>query len=148
MSASTYVFKNEVTHLEEKKGLLTKDQHTIEFATIPDFGGPKGMLTPEDLFVGSVNSCTFSTFLYFAERLKLNFISFKCTAEGLVNRTPEGFYAFSEITIHPVIEVENDEEKEKAIKTVELAERYCWISRSIDRQVKMKLESTIKVKPQ
>ncbi len=140
-----YIFKNEVAYLKDKKGTLTcKEKHKIDFTTLPDFGGQKDMLTPEDLFVGSVNSCTLTTFLYFAERLKLTFLSFTCTAEGLVNRNQEGLFVFSEISVKPVITVKNDEEKNKAIKAVELTERHCWISKSIDNQIKVKLQPTIR----
>jgi len=103
------------------------------------------MLSPEDLFVASVNACTLTSFLYFAEKLDLNLISYTCSAEGVVMKT-EGPFMFSGVTLNPTIVVERDEEKVIATKAIELTEKYCIISKSIESTVKVKIHPKVTVK--
>ena len=146
MSAITHIFKNSVSWKGDKKGIVSFEGRLgINFSTPVDFGGPAGMISPEDLFVASVNACTLTSFLYFAEKLDLNLIGYTCSAEGTVIKT-EGPYVFSEITLNPMIIVERDEEKAKAIKAIELTEKYCIISRSIESTVRVKMHPKVTVK--
>lgn len=103
------------------------------------------MISPEDLFVASINACTLTSFLYFAEKLDLNLIDYTCDAEGAVVKT-EGPYVFSEVILNPVIVVGCEEERAKAIKAVELTEKYCIISKSIENRVKVKMNPKVTVK--
>ncbi len=146
MTAKTHIFENDVTWKEDKNGILNfEGNHEILFSTPASFGGPIGLLSPEDLFVASVNACTLTSFLYFAEKLDLKLISYTCNAKGSVIKT-EGPYLFSEITLNLAVVVERDEEKIKAIKAIELAEKYCIISKSIANTVEVKINPKVMVK--
>ncbi len=146
MTAETHIFENSVTWKEDKKGVLNFGENgEIIFSTPASFGGPIGMLSPEDLFVASVNACTLTSFLYFAERLDLKLNSYTCNAQGSVIKT-EGPYLFSEIALNLVVVVGRDEEKVKAVKAIELAEKYCIISNSIANTVKVKIHPKVMVK--
>jgi len=146
MSAVTHIFKNDVAWKGNRKGILSfEGKHEIDFSTPASFGGPAGMLSPEDLFVASVNACTLTSFLYFAEKLDLNLISYTCSAEGVVMKT-EGPFMFSGVTLNPTIVVERDEEKVIATKAIELTEKYCIISKSIESTVKVKIHPKVTVK--
>jgi uncharacterized OsmC-like protein len=92
-----------------------------------------------------VNSCVLTSFLYFAERLGLQFISYRCTAEGTVEKT-EGPYVFNNVKLNPIIVVKNDGERTKATKAIELTDKYCIISKSIDNQVKINIKPKVMIK--
>jgi peroxiredoxin-like protein len=146
MTAVTHIFKNDVKWEEGKKGILNFERKCkIEFSTPPSFGGPVGLLNPEDLFVASVNSCVLTSFLYFAEKLGLRFLSYTCRAEGIVEKT-EGPFVFSNVKLDPTIVVKNESERTKATKAIELTDKYCIISNSIDNQIKVNIKPKVIIK--
>ena len=52
------------------------------FSAPPDAYGHEGVLTPEDAFVASANTCVMMMFLWAAERFKLDLVSYTCRTEG------------------------------------------------------------------
>jgi uncharacterized OsmC-like protein len=146
MSTPSHKFKNIVTWKEGKQGAINiEGVGDMNFSSPPNFGGPSGMLSPHDFFIASVNACTMTTFLYFVTKLDLNLLSYTCKAEGLLEKS-EGPYIFTEITLNPEIVIENEKDRKKASKAIELSEKYCQISKSIDQQVKIKINPNIKIK--
>ena len=54
----------------------------MDFSAPPDAQGHAGVLTPEDAFVGAINSCLMMMFIWAAGRFKLNLLAYDCRAEG------------------------------------------------------------------
>lgn len=137
-----FIYKTTVSWIEEKKGLLSASgKPTIEVAIPPEFKGHKGIWTPEDLFVASINSCVMTTFLYYAERKKLDFISYESEVNGVLEILGNQFM-FSEINIRPKIVVPSTDQIKKAKRLIELAEKNCLISNSTKCKVKVIPEIT------
>lgn len=131
-------YKNKLSWQEDKKGKLTlKDKPSLEISTPQEFGGPKGYLSPEDLFVASVNSCIMTSFLYFSEKKKVKIESYESEAIGRLSKGIKGFY-FSEIEIKLDVKAEMESEQEKVHRLIDTAKKYCLISNSIKTQVKLK----------
>lgn len=138
-----FIFKTNVKWTENKKGKLhCSAKPPIEVSTPPEFKGHKGYWTPEDLFLASINSCIMTTFIYFAEKSSLVFLSYESEIEGEVS-FEEGKLAFSSITIRPVIQVKSETDKEKVKQLMEKSEKYCLISSSV--RLKITLLPTIKI---
>lgn len=130
-----FVYKTTVTWREEKKGFLCSfGKETIEISTPPEFKGHEGLWTPEDLFVASVNVCIKTTFLHYAAKNNLEFLSYESDAEGILERA-ENKFMFSEIKVSPKIVVTSSDKIEKAKELVKLAEENCLISNSIKSKV-------------
>ena len=126
-----FIYKTIVTWNREKKGFLSSvGKQTIEIATPPEFKGHEGIWTPEDLFVASVNSCIMTTFLYYIEKEETKFLSYKCEAEGILERT-ENKFMFSEIKIRPYILVKQENDIQIVKDIIELCKKNCLISNSI-----------------
>ena len=53
------------------------------FSAPPDAHGHPDVLTPEDAFVGSINSCIMLMFIWAAKRFKVNLTGYECYAEGV-----------------------------------------------------------------
>ncbi len=68
--------------------------------------------------------------LFFAGTARLRILSYHSTAEGLLEKAPEGGFRFMEIVIRPVVEVE-DGAISKAEQMLDRAHRYCLVSRSM-----------------
>ena len=130
-----FIFKTAIKWTEDKKGRVdTAGKPTIEVSTPPEFRGHSGYWSPEDLFLASINSCIMTTFLYFAEKASLSFVSYESESEGEVT-FHEGKLVFSEVTVRPHIRVKSDSEKEKAEELIEKSEDYCLISSSLKVKV-------------
>jgi len=127
---------------EGRKGIMSSPElpDSLEVATPPEFDkGIPGIWSPEHLFTASVSSCFMTTFLAIAEYSKLDYLSFKCGAVGVLGK-PEGKYAMTEIILKPRIELANENDREKANKIILKAEAACLITRSIKTPVRLELE--------
>ena len=135
MKSKVYVYKNSIEWETERKGIISSENKPdIKTATPPEFKGHPGIWTPEDFFVASVNTCIMTTFLHYAERNKLDFVSYKSEAQGVLELV-ENRFIFSEIKIMPLIEVRQDSDINKAKELISLSENNCLISNSIKSKV-------------
>jgi organic hydroperoxide reductase OsmC/OhrA len=136
-------YTNNVTWESEKKGKLKiEGKPDLEIATPPEFGGHKDIHSPEDLFVASLNACTLSTFLSFAERTRTKFTAFECSAEGTLEKK-EGQLQFTRIVLTPRVEVPSEREKNRALHALTLVNKYCLVTHSITCAVEMNPEVTV-----
>jgi len=132
-----FVYKTTVSWTEEKKGILcSAGKPKIEVSTPPEFEGHEGMWTPEELFVASVNICIKTTFLYYAQRNRFEFLSYESDAEGTLERI-EGQFMFSEIKVRPKIVVSSKDHIEEAKELIMVSEKNCLISNSIKSKVEV-----------
>ena len=120
----------------------------IEVATPPEFdNGVAGIWSPEHLYTASVLSCYMTTFLAIAEYSKLEFNSFDCSAEGILEKV-DGKFLMTEITLKPVLVIEDDAKKDRALRILDKAERACLISNSIKTTVHLNAEVEIETQVQ
>jgi peroxiredoxin-like protein len=119
----------------------------IDVATPPQFPkGVDGVWSPEHFFTAAVNSCFMTTFLAVAENSKLEFISFTCESEGILNKV-DGKYMMTEIILRPYLNIVNEADAEKAERILHKSESACLISNSIKSQVTLLPTITFVEKP-
>ena len=102
----------------------------MEIATPPEFEGPGGIISPEDLFVASATTCLMTTFVTFTKKMRIDFKSFSCEGHGTLERVDKGFQ-FTKIILKTKVEVESEDIKPKAERALELAGKYCLVSNSM-----------------
>ena len=135
MKSKAYVYKNSIEWEIERKGVISSENKPdIKVATPPEFKGHPSIWTPEDFFVASVNTCIMTTFLHYAEINKLNFVSYKSEAQGVLERIDRQFM-FSSIKIMPLITVRQESDINMAKDLIVLSENNCLISNSIKSEV-------------
>jgi peroxiredoxin-like protein len=127
--------RNGVVHAE---GVLS----SISFSAPPEFLGEPGRWTPEHFLVAAVASCFVSTFSGIAEKSRLKFASFNLDAEGMLGNE-DGIWRFTEINLRPVVTVLEEEDRDRAIRLLEKAEKSCLIARSL--QCKIALFPAVKI---
>lgn len=116
----------------------------IEVATPPEFEkGIPGIWSPEHLFTASVLSCFMTTFLAIAEFSKLEFKSFECDAEGVLDKV-EGKFLMTEINLKVLLVIDDESKKERAERILEKSEAACLISNSIKTKVHLISKIVIK----
>jgi len=127
--------RNGVVHAE---GVLS----CISFSAPPEFLGEPGRWTPQHFLVAAVASCFVSTFSGIAEKSRLEFASFNLDADGVLGNE-DGIWRFTEIKLRPVVAVLKEEDRDRAIRLLEKAEKSCLIARSL--QFKVTLVPAVKV---
>ena len=130
-SGNHFLFETELSWVKDKQGMLSAHdaEGVLYIETPPAFGGEGRPWTPEHLFLGSVSTCFMSTFLAFANKMRISIISLKCPAIGQVQLV-EGYYQFTQIDLYPEICVDPLHESNAGL-ALEKTYKYCLITRSI-----------------
>jgi len=136
MMSEKHTYTTAVEWTKEKRAALSsRGLPTIEVATPPNFpGGHEGIWSPEHLYTAAAEVCLMTTFLSFAERANLDFLSYKSEADGILDKVEKSLL-MTRIHIKPTITVANEADREEALKLIERAERYCLISNSMKSEV-------------
>ncbi len=122
----------------------------MDFSAPPDAHGLAGVLTPEDAFVGAVNTCIMMMFLWSAERFKLDLVSYECFAEGTKLIELDRTELFTQIVLRPKIIVRSainakDATLSRLQRALDSAVKYSLVANSI--KSKLVLEPAIQIVP-
>ena len=136
-----YFVKIDWTH--GRVGNLTVEgKPKVQIATPPEFEGPEGIISPEDLFVASASSCFMTTFIAFSKKMHFEFKAFSCEGHGLLERVEKGFQ-FTKLILKSKVTVDSEELVSKAERAMELAGKYCLVTNSMKCSVEHENEVTI-----
>lgn len=130
----TYTYKADVEWIGARRTILKTDAGDLEVSSPPEFWGPEGKFCPETLFPGILASCLLTTFLEFRERMGIDLKEWKSEATAELGPSPEKGFRFQRIRIHVKLRV-SEQDKEKIPRAMELAHKYCFISRAIKNNV-------------
>ena len=122
--------------------LITGSGNTMKLSSPPEFKGVKGYITPEELFVATENACILMTFIAYAEKMRVEFLSYECEAVGYLEREEKGFL-FTRISLRPRVVIKRVEDYKKIERALELAESRCLITNSITSKVEMEPEIVV-----
>ena len=120
----------------------------MDFSAPPDAEGYAGVLTPEDAFVASVNTCIMMMFIWATERFKLDLQSYTCRAEGTKLIELDRTEIFTDVKLWPEIVIaarEEDPERveRRARRGLKAAEKYSLVANSVKSEIA--IEPTIKI---
>jgi peroxiredoxin-like protein len=133
---SEYRFHAKAEWIVDRRGRVEGDPLAprLDFAAPPEFQGVPGVWSPEHFFLAAIAGCFVTTFRAIAEFSKFNFDGLAVSAEGVLEKA-EGGYKFTRIFLQPALTIEHEEDRERAQRLLEKAERSCLISRSIQSEV-------------
>ena len=112
----------------------------------PEFKGEPDIWAPEELLVGSLNTCMMLTFLTLAHARGLTPVGYESAAEGLLENV-EGKYHITEVAVRPHVTLKSEAELEPARKTMEGVEARCFIANSINARVTLTPEFVVAPPP-
>lgn len=131
MSDETHEYMVTVDWKHGRVGTLSVvGKPSIEVSSPPEFEGPEGIISPEDLFVASATSCFMTTFVTFNKKMHIEFKSFSCEGHGTLERVDKGFQ-FTKLLLKTKIGVASEDLIPKTERALELAEKYCLVSNSM-----------------
>ena len=120
----------------------------MDFSAPPDAEGHSGVLTPEDAFVASVNTCIMMMFVWATERFKLNLLSYECRAEGTKLIELDRTEIFTDVRLWHYIRVGTNGEENAVVESriqraIRAAKKYSLVANSVKSEVV--IEPTIEI---
>jgi len=110
-----FIFSNTLKwNREYQASMFFGDKASFEFATPPEFHGPEGFISPEELFVASAHACCLTTFIAKANKVGINLLSYESSAEGILEKV-DGQLMFTKIAVKSRIKTDGDKEIVKEI---------------------------------
>ncbi len=141
-----HLYEVDLNWVKDRAGVLfspdLNDEMTV--VTPPQFpGGIAGLWSPEHLFTAAINSCLMTTFLAIAEKSGLVFYTFSSRAFGKLDDSG-GKLLMTQVTLKPVVVVENEADVEKARRVLQKSEAACLISNSVRSEIIFEPEVRLK----
>ena len=138
-----YRYRTSILWTGEHKGTLScEGKPDVGVACPPEFGGHPGIWSPEDLYVASLEVCTFTTFLYLVEKMRGTILSYKSSSDGVAQMV-DGTFIFKEVVVKPVVTVPTADDKEKAERACRQVPQLCVVSKSVKTEVRIEPEVTV-----
>jgi organic hydroperoxide reductase OsmC/OhrA len=136
-------YKTKSTWCSARRGMLSAaGKPNIVVGSPPEFKGEPDIWAPEELLVGSLNTCMMLTFLAFAQAQGLTPVGYESEAEGLLENV-EGKYHITDVVVRPHVTIKSEAELEPARKTMESAEAHCFIANSINAKITLTPEFVV-----
>lgn len=114
--------------LEETRASLP-----IQMVIPPEFEGPGGTYSPEDLYVLSLVNCYLATFKFIAEKSKLVFSEIKGEGTLLVEKGEEKSLWMKKANLH--FTLKGAVQEERALNLLEKTKKNCMIINSVKTEV-------------
>ncbi|HJT16130.1 MAG TPA: OsmC family protein [Thermoanaerobaculia bacterium] len=105
-------------------------KHTFRVSSPPEFRGERNVWTPEDLFVGAIETCLLMTFSSLVLKQELPVDAYYSEAAGLLEFA-EGSYRFTRVVVKPTIIVENEKAVQPVLAAIKRAHRECLVANSL-----------------
>lgn len=112
----------------------------MDFSAPPGAHGEAGVLTPEDAFVGAVNSCVMLMFVWAAERFRLDLVSYECRAEGTKLIELDRTEIFTKVVLRPRVVVRAGNEPVDAVekrvrRALGSAQKFSLVANSVKSEI-------------
>lgn len=112
---------------------------TLESAPPAEFGGPGDRWSPETFLVAAVADCFVLSFKAIARASKLDWLSIRCDADGVLDR-PERAILFTGFRLKVVLDVPAGTDEGKARRLLDKAETSCLITDSLSCETHLDAE--------
>jgi len=141
----SFRYKAKTTWSSARRGMLSAaGRPDVIVGSPPEFKGDPDIWAPEELLIGSLNTCMMLTFLTLAQGLTP--VRYESEAEGLLENV-EGKYRFTEVTVRPRVVLRSAVELETARKAMDGVEAHCFIANSINARVTLAPELVLAPPP-
>lgn len=122
-------FPHHYTVALSDRRLVSSTQAPIELGPPPQFGGSDTVWSPEELLLGAVLACVWTTFEAIARRDKLAIHHWSGSGTAVLDRGP-GIPVFTSIELAVAVEVDV-QDQELARDVLAKAEKHCIISNAL-----------------
>lgn len=134
MERKTFSYYANVDWEKGKQGFLTGGFDNIQVACPPEFGGPGGIISPEDLYVASLAVCLMATFVNRCARNGIELVSYTSKNEGFMEFVGDA-YQITKVWLRPTIKIADNSKIDLAKSLLLEAEKVCPVGRSVKSQL-------------
>jgi organic hydroperoxide reductase OsmC/OhrA len=139
----SFRYKATTTWSSARRGSLSAaGKPNIIVGSPPEFRGEPDNWAPEELLVGSLNTCMMLTFLTLAQTRRLTPVGYESEAEGLLENVA-GKYQITNVEVRPRVTLKDEADLEPARKAMENVEAHCFIANSIRARVTLTPEFVV-----
>ena len=139
----SFHYKASTTWSSARRGSLSSaGKPNIVVGSPPEFKGEPDNWAPEELLVGSLNTCMMLTFLTLAQTRRLTPVGYESEAEGLLENIA-GKYQITNIEVRPRVTLKSEADLEPAREAMENIEAHCFIASSIRARVTLTPEFVV-----
>jgi len=117
--------------------ISAKDKYSeILSSSDPSFRGDKTRYNPEELFLSSISSCHMLWYLHLCSTHNITVIDYSDNATGTMQESKNGSGQFTEVTLHPIATILEEEHIEKAKELHNEANKMCFIANSVNFKIR------------
>jgi organic hydroperoxide reductase OsmC/OhrA len=139
----SFHYKAAATWTSGRRGSLSAEgKPNIVVGSPPEFRGEPDIWAPEELLVGSLNTCMMLTLLSLAQTRRLTPVGYESEAVGLLENVA-GRYQITNVEVRPRVTLKSEADLEPARKAMESVEVHCFIANSIKARVKLAPEFVV-----
>ena len=143
----SFRYKANTAWSSARRGTLSASgKPNIVVGSPPEFKGEPDIWAPEELLVGSLNTCMMLTFLTLAQAKGLTPVRYESEAEGLLENI-EGKYRITEVMVRPRVGLKDKAELEWTREIMESVKAQCFISNFIKSKVSLAAQFVVASSP-
>ncbi len=116
---------------------LNSKGNPIKVQIPPAFGGlgGPGNHSPEELFLGAISGCFFTTFCVLSKNSRFDFKHISISTTGYLEKNEDGVQIMKKAVQTIVLTIEDEKHQEKAKRLLEKTENYCPIANSVKTEI-------------
>lgn len=131
----TFTYRTTMEWVGGRAGVISsRGKQPFRVSSPPEFKGEANVWTPEDLFVGAIETCLATAFASLVETRHLPVEGYQSESEGLLEFA-EGRYRFTKIVIKPTVIISDERSASEVLKALEDAHRDCLVANSVSAEV-------------
>ena len=115
--------------------IAVANKEVIEGSSDTAFMGDPAKYTPEDMLLAALSTCHMLSYLHVCSDNGISVTAYTDEATGIMLQTNMGGH-FTEVTLHPIVTVENKDHIDKANELHREANKHCFIANSCNFPVK------------
>jgi organic hydroperoxide reductase OsmC/OhrA len=120
----------------DRRGTLSApNRPTISFGAPPEFAGTDDVWSPEHLCVAAVNTCTVLTLVAVAANSRVPIKGCAASAQGTLEKVEGRGAVITRVHVKLTVTVGPDVARDKLDRILELAEKNCFVSNSLQAAV-------------
>jgi organic hydroperoxide reductase OsmC/OhrA len=121
---------------ERSHSISSDKKETILVSADPAFRGDKTKYNPEELLLASLSGCHMLWFLHICADSGVNVIEYVDKPTGIMEETENGGGKFKEVTLNPIVTVNDLNSLDKLDEIHKKANELCFIANSVNFIVK------------
>jgi len=110
--------------------LKVMNKPELLLSSYKDYQGNENKHNPEDLFISSISSCHMLWYLHLCAENKIRVFQYKDEAIGTLKLNKDGSGKFIDVSLYPIVFVENETMIPKAKALHSEAHNFCFIASS------------------